>query len=125
MPVPMMKMSFRKLIVWQKAMELARDIHDMTKTFPSDERFGLISQMRDAAVSIPSNIAEGSQRTTEKDFANFLLIAKGSLAEIETQTLLAHSFHYMNDAQRDRLLTRCDEVGKMIYILRTKLKAEN
>ncbi|MEK7218307.1 MAG: four helix bundle protein [Patescibacteria group bacterium] len=121
----MMKMSFRKLIVWQKAMELARDIHDMTKTFPSDERFGLISQMRDAAVSIPSNIAEGSQRTTEKDFANFLLIAKGSLAEIETQTLLAHSFHYMNDAQRDRLLTRCDEVGKMIYILRTKLKAEN
>jgi four helix bundle protein len=86
----------KDLLVWQRAMLLAEAIYRVTKSFPSDERFGLVSQMRRAAVSIPSNIAEGAARRTSADYLNFLHIARGSLAELETQAMLAERFGWVN-----------------------------
>lgn len=79
----------RELAVWQKAMDLAEHVYMLTKDFPPDERFGLTAQLRRAAISIPSNIAEGAGRRTTKDLIAFAHIARGSLAELETQVLLA------------------------------------
>src|SRR3989344_2738703 len=84
---------FRDLNVWQKSMTLARDIYLFAKKLPADEKFGLISQMRRCAISIPSNIAEGSKRRTKQDFTQFLKIASGSAAELETQLLLADDIY--------------------------------
>ena len=77
--------NYKDLIVWQKSVELVAEIYHFTETFPSTEKFGLVSQMRRSAISIPSNIAEGSKRGTKKDFCQFLVIAFGSGAELETQ----------------------------------------
>jgi four helix bundle protein len=85
---------YEKLQVWQKSMQLVVDVYSMTKTYPSTEQFGLTSQMRRAAVSIPSNIAEGSRRSTEKDFRNFLITALGSASELETQLKIAFRLGY-------------------------------
>ena len=85
----------KQLDVWNLAMEFVTDIYRMTKQFPADERFGMIDQMRRAAVSIPSNIAEGASRQTEKEFVQFLYIALGSAAEAETQMLIAVSLDYL------------------------------
>jgi four helix bundle protein len=84
-----MAKTFRELVVWQVAMDLTEQIYRATATFPADERFGLTSQMRRAAVSIPSNIAEGHGRNSTADFRHFLGIARGSAREIETQVLIA------------------------------------
>ncbi len=81
-------MSYRKLKIWQRAMDITDYIYTLTDNFPKNEQYGLCSQMRRCAVSIPSNIAEGSQRTSHREFAHFILIAKGSLAEFETQLLI-------------------------------------
>lgn len=85
----MLNLPYQKLHIWGKAMLLAKKIYVITSQFPKQEIYGMTSQMRRAAVSIPSNIAEGSQRGTNKDFANFIGIARGSLAELETQFILA------------------------------------
>jgi len=85
----MSQKSYKNLIAWQKAMELVTAIYDATQGFPSHEQFGLISQMRRAAVSDPSNIAEGKEHYSNRDFVRFLRHARGSLAEIETQVLIA------------------------------------
>ena len=90
----MTRMPFEKLIVWQKSMILAKSIYAATTIFPDAERYGITSQMRRAAVSIPSNIAEGSQRKTDKDYASFIAIAQGSYAELKTQTLLARELGF-------------------------------
>lgn len=84
---------YKKLIVWQKSKSLAIEVYTITKFFPKEEQFGLISQMRRAAISIPSNIAEGSKRKTRKDFCNFLSIAHGSAAELETQIEIAKEIY--------------------------------
>lgn len=81
--------SYQDLTVWQRAMQLARETYQVTQTFPNDERFGLTSQMRRAAVSIPSNIAEGWGRQTTNQYIQFLQVAQGSAAELETQLILA------------------------------------
>jgi len=81
--------SYRDLLVWQKGMALAKQVYSMTRAFPDDERFGLIAQMRRAAVSVPSNIAEGQARRGTKGFVQFLSHAEGSLAELDTQLTLA------------------------------------
>ena len=88
----MTRLPFGQLQIWQKSMLLAKEIYRITSSFPKAEIYGLTSQMRRCAVSIPSNIAEGSQRVSDKDFANFILIAKGSLAELHTQLLLSFEF---------------------------------
>jgi len=92
-----MTQTFRDLIAWQQAKALARQVYEVTRLFPDEERFGLVIQLRRAAVSIPSNIAEGRGRGTKKDFAHFLMQARGSLYEVETQIELANELHCINE----------------------------
>ena len=86
----------KKLIAWQLAMDIAVDIYKTSENFPSDEKFGLTSQMRRSAVSVPSNVAEGAGRQTKKEFANFIHIAQGSLSELDTQLELAKRLEYID-----------------------------
>ncbi len=102
----------RDLEVWQRAMDLAADIYRATEHFPPSERYGLCAQMRRAAVSIPSNIAEGAARRTTRDFLAFAHIARGSLAELETQVLLAIRIGLQLDAQA--WPQRMNEVGRLM-----------
>jgi four helix bundle protein len=106
---------FRDLQVWQKSMTLARDVYALTKRFPGEEVFGLSSQMRRGAVSVPSNIAEGQGQLTDKGFILFLSHARGSLYELETQTELAQSLGYLDTTPMDRVLSSCQEVGRMVH----------
>jgi four helix bundle protein len=119
--VLMLKMSYRKLKIWQKGMELMKMIYELSRLFPKEEMFGLTSQMRRAAISIPSNIAEGSQRTSNKEFANFVLIAKGSLAELETQVLGAQMLQYGKGKIFDDVLLRLDELSRMLHAFHNQL----
>jgi four helix bundle protein len=116
--------SFRDLIVWQKSMSLVINIYSQTKTFPDSEKFGLVSQMRRAAVSIPSNIAEGKQRGTRKDYRQFLVIAYGSSAELETQTEIAHNLEYLDLQTYQELISNIKEIGRMLNGLINKLSPE-
>ena len=95
----MLNLPYQKLRIWLKSMELAEKIYALTSIFPKHEMYGLRSQIRRAAVSIPSNIAEGSQRGSNKEFANFISIARGSLAEVETQLILANRIGYVNEEE--------------------------
>lgn len=110
--VSMKRRNHKDLIVWQKALALAKSIHTSTADFPVHERYGLTSQIRRAAVSIPSNIAEGAARGTTREFIHFLHTARGSFAELETQLQLAHEFGYLQDLRG--LLDQLDEVGRLI-----------
>lgn len=114
--------NYQDLIVWQRAMIPAQDIYQVTKSFPSDERFGLTQQMRRAAVSIPSNIAEGQGRQTTKEFIHFLYIAHGSTREIETQILLCERLGYINPEHQEQLLSTTSEVGRLGMALINSLK---
>src|ERR1043165_6627232 len=114
--------SFRDLVVWQKSMLLVKHIYRMTQQFPGDERFGLTSQMRRAAVSIPSNIAEGQARHSTGEFIQFISNAEGSVAELETQLEIAADLMYCTIAQKDRVLSLAEEVRKMLNALRRKLQ---
>lgn len=105
---------YKELIVWQKAFRLSIDIYRATESFPQGEKFGLQSQIRRAAVSIPSNIAEGSKRGTDKDYASFLRIAHGSAAEVETQLLIAKELGYIPEKQFTPLHVELDEVMKIL-----------
>lgn len=99
--------NYQELDVWQQAMELSVVIYHLTSSYPDNERYGLVSQMRRAAVSVPSNIAEGHGRDSEVEFKRFLLIARGSLAELETQWLLAQRIGLAGfDDQLDQLIQR-------------------
>jgi len=92
-----MKRAHHDLQVWQLGMRLVKDIYAMTRTFPDSEKFGLCSQMQRAAVSVPSNIAEGAARTGDKEFLQFLSIARGSLSELETQVMISHELGYVRE----------------------------
>ena len=119
-----MKQDFRQLIVWQKAMTLVTDIYRATQSFPGDERFGLTSQLRRAAVSIPSNIAEGQGRLTLGEFRQFLGYAKGSLCEVETQLLIAQNLGYFPGPPRS-LLDNLNEVARLLNGLLNSLTTDN
>ena len=105
---------YQDLVVWQKSMSLAKAVYQLTKTFPDDERFGLTSQLRRAAVSIPSNIAEGQGRLTTGEFKQFLGTARGSVFEVETQMLLASEFNYIDAAVLQSALELSGEVSRML-----------
>ena len=105
---------YQKLIVWQKAMDLAQETYRLVKFLPAEERYALSDQMRRAAVSVPSNIAEGHGRHTEKEFKQFLSIAKGSVFELETQFLICTKTQLLTQEQIEKALLLCDEVGKML-----------
>jgi four helix bundle protein len=113
--------SYRDLKVWQKAMDIAEAVHVHTIEFPKQEIYGLTSQLRRAAVSVPSNIAEGHNRDSTKEFLRFLAIAQGSLAELETQLMLASRFQYLSSDILASLLAQADEVGKMLRGLQHSL----
>ena len=116
--------SYRDLIVWKKAMELAKAVYLLVKYLPKEETYVLSDQMRRAAVSIPSNIAEGQARQSTKEFLQFLSIARGSRAELETQLLLAKDFGYFRSVPESELQTvfaLSDEVSKMLSTLISKL----
>lgn len=95
--------NYAQMTIWMKAMELAKSIYQTTKYFPQEEVYGLVSQMRRAAVSIPSNIAEGSGRNTNKEFTHFLSIALGSLFELNTQVILAENIGFISQVQSEEL----------------------
>ena len=116
---------FRELKVWQKAHGLVLDIYRHTKTFPSDERFGLTAHLRKSATSIPSNIAEGCGRMGEREFARFLGIAAGSTSEAEYQLLLARDLGYLGNEAYDHLNKLANEVKRMLNSLIQKLTANS
>ncbi|OGY59767.1 MAG: four helix bundle protein [Candidatus Colwellbacteria bacterium RIFCSPLOWO2_01_FULL_48_10] len=113
--------NFKELLVWQKSIKLVTHVYKVTKDFPDEEKYGLINQMRRSTVSIPSNIAEGHMRNTNKDFGQFLAIAQGSCAELETQIIIAHSLNYIDKDKNQRLVSEVDEIAKMLSSLRSKL----
>jgi four helix bundle protein len=121
----MLQMRLSKLYIWNRSVDLAKKIHDITKLFPHEERYGLTSQMRRAGVSIPSNIAEGSQRTSNKEFANFILIAKGSLAEVETQILLSKKYGYISENTWKEVQQDIEELHRMLHTFHSKLVTRN
>jgi|SRR3989344_297601 len=114
--------SYQKLTVWQKSMELAEQIYIITSKLPKNETFGISSQMQRAAVAIPSNIAEGSKRNHKAEFIQYLAIANGSAAELETQLLLAKSIFKNLSIDFEKPLELVTEVLKMLYSLQTSFK---
>ena len=116
--------SYRNLIVWQKSIELVKLIYQMTRDFPKEEAYGLTSQMRRAAVSIPSNIAEGSRRGSRKDFRSFLLNAFGSGAELETQVVIAKKLSLGKNMDYGEIDDILNEIMKMLNKMINNLKNE-
>lgn len=108
--------------MWRLALDLANDVYLYSKHFPEDERFGLRSQMRRCSVSIPSNIAEGAVRHSPKEFANFVGIALGSLAELDTQLVIAQSNGLIAMEPYQTLVSQIDDIGKMLMSLRATLQ---
>jgi four helix bundle protein len=107
--------SYRDLLVWRKAMNVAVEAYRITADFPKNEEFGLKSQMRRAALSIPSNIAEGQARNHAKEFVRFIHVALGSLSELETQVDLSVRLEILHASEGDCFLERCREIGKMLH----------
>ena len=116
--------NFEKLEVWQKAIVLADFVYSATKAFPADERFGLTNQMRRAAVSISSNIAEGSSRSSKPDFKRFTEIAVGSLYELVSQALIANRQNYLNENNFQKIYESAEELNRMLSGLKSYLKQE-
>jgi four helix bundle protein len=113
--------SYKDLLVWQKGLSLVTMVYELTKQFPPDERFGLVSQMRRAAVSVPSNIAEGQARRTTGEFVQFISHAEGSLAELETQTLISVDLRFTSLEHAQSILLPIEELQRMLNRLRQKL----
>ena len=106
--------SYRDLEVWKKGMSLVKDIYQTTARLPDSEKFGLVNQMRRAAVSIPSNIAEGHARSGTGEYKQFISFAMGSIAELETQIILSSNLGYLNGEDGQYLLAQLSEIGKML-----------
>ena len=116
--------NFEKLDVWKKAIEFADLVYSFTRAFPSDERFGLTNQMRRAAVSISSNIAEGSSRISRVEFARFIEIASGSAYEVISQSYIAKNQGFIDEPTFQKIYTATEELSKMLSGLRTYLFAD-
>ena len=106
--------SYRDLVAWQKGLDLVVEIYRITEGFPKSEIYGLTSQLRRAAVSVPSNIAEGQAHFSKQEFRHFLRHSRGSLAEVETQLLIAHRLSYMGQPPTDKLLNSVSEIGRIL-----------
>ncbi|HEU5336968.1 MAG TPA: four helix bundle protein [Terriglobales bacterium] len=109
---------YRDLIVWQKAMELVTSVYEATSAFPRHELYGLTGQIRRAAVSVPSNLAEGHGRASRREFHQFISQARGSLMEVETQLEIARNLGYLSSADAAELLAKASRVGRMLNGLR-------
>ena len=117
-------MHYKELIVWQKAMDLTTEIYRLTKNLPKDELYALTNQLRRATVSIPSNIAEGNGRASTGDYVRFLIIARGSVSEVETQLLICVRLDYFTQEDIEATLKLCDEIGRMLTSMIKKLKSQ-
>ncbi|PJJ83546.1 four helix bundle protein [Mucilaginibacter auburnensis] len=113
--------NLKELKIWNKAIDLTVDVYKATSSFPQDERFGLTRQARRCAVSIPSNIAEGAGRNSNKEFSNFLGIANGSSYELQTQLIISNKLNLLNDELLDSILKQIDELQKMNYAFQKTL----
>jgi len=111
-----------RLDAWQKSIQLVKRIYEATANFPAEEKFGLVSQMRRSAVSIPSNIAEGAARNSKKEFNNFLHIAQGSASELETQVFISRELEFLNQELSNQLSQDLEDISKMIVGLQRSLK---
>ena len=113
--------SYRDLVAWQKAIDLVQGIYGVSSGFPHSERFGLVSQLRRAAVSIPSALAEGRARASTREFSHYISIARGSLAEVETQLLIAQRLGFAWADDIEILLAQCDEQSRLLRGLKKSI----
>lgn len=116
-------MIYKDLTAWKKSMELVKEIYTLTKKLPKEETYGLSDQMRRAAVSIPSNIAEGNGRKTDNEYAHFLNIARGSECELETQLYICIMLNYLTEKETEEAFSLLAEVGRMLNKMLSNLKA--
>lgn len=114
--------NFKELKIWKKSREMTKKVYFLTRSFPEEERFGIISQIRRAAISIPSNIAEGSGRNSDKDFRRFLSISLPSAYELETQIIISNDLKFLTDKDYLELSENLKEIQKMIFGFRKSLK---
>ena len=114
--------NFEKLEVWQKAIALADVIYDQTRNFPADERFGLTNQMRRSVVSVSSNIAEGSSKSSKTDFGRFVEIGAGSVFELVSQSFVARRQNFLSQDKFNNIYSSADEIRRMLSSLRTSLE---
>ncbi len=115
---------YQDLIVWQKSIDLIEKIYKLTSKFPTSELYGLSSQLKRASVSIASNIAEGKQRSTRKDFSQFLRISLGSCAEVETQLFISKKLSFISDLEYNNCKILLDEIRKMLKVFISKLSID-
>ena len=115
--------SYRDLNVWKASMELVCDIYEVTRNFPDSERYGLTSQMRRSAVSVPSNIAEGWSRNSARSFISYLNIATGSMSELLTQLEIANRIHYISQEKMTACEVKGIQISKMLYMLIKKIES--
>lgn len=115
--------SFRDLIVWQRGIALVETVYQACGSFPKHELYGLVNQMQRCAVSVPTNIAEGSHRDSTKEFLHFISISLGSLAELETHFIIAQRLNYVDGTRSNTLLSEIDELGRMLRALQKSLKS--
>jgi four helix bundle protein len=115
--------NYKELKIWQKSREIVKEVYALTTKFPSKEQFGITSQLCRAVVSIPSNIAEGAGRESEKEFAHFLAIANGSAFEVETQLYLCFDLNYISEAELNDFLIKIQEIQRMIFRFKQQLKS--
>ena len=118
-----MKRKHHDLVVWKESINLVKEIYELTDSFPKKETYSLTDQIRRSAVSVPSNIAEGAARTTDREFINFLSIGRGSLSELETQIIIAKEIGYINDT--DKVMKRIDKIFALINGLINSIKKRN
>ncbi len=116
--------NFRKLEIWKQCVLLVTEIYKITNTFPNHERFGLISQMQRAAVSCPTNIGEGSAKSSNKDFARFLEISHGSLIELETELIVSNNLGYLDNNKLNDIQDKITELQKMIFKFKEQLNKD-
>ncbi|CAN5278904.1 four helix bundle protein [soil metagenome] len=109
--------NYKELSVWEKSVTLATDVYKSSKNFPEEELYGITSQIRRCAVSISSNIAEGADRKSKKEFSRFLYIANGSAYELETQLIISFNLSYLNENDYENLIISITEIQKMLYSL--------
>ena len=121
----MITSDYKTLVVWQKSMDLVVDVYQLLKSFPSEEKFAICDQIRRCAISVPSNIAEGQARDFAKEFSRFISIARGSLAELETQLILSFRLGYIAETTLVVFSNRITEISKMLFSLKSKLTTKN
>jgi four helix bundle protein len=117
--------SYKDLNVWKVAMELVCEVYEVTRNFPDTERYGLTSQMRRCAISVPSNIAEGWSRNSARSFISYLNIAAGSMSELLTQLEIARRINYISDEKTIHLNLKGIEISKMLYMLTKKIESRS